>query len=79
MKAFNVDDITLTSQQMTSYKKINIASRKIVNYRVTFPSNDCCQISFTVRERPGISVIIHFFLFLRRHSKIFKLLKPMYS
>ena len=25
MKAFNVDDVTLTSQLMTSYRKINIA------------------------------------------------------
>ena len=34
MKAFNVDDVTLTSQITTSYRKINIASEKIVNYRV---------------------------------------------
>ena len=34
MKAFNVDDVTLTSQITTSHRKINIASEKIVNYRV---------------------------------------------
>ena len=79
MKALNLDDVTLTSQIMTSYRKIKITSEKIVNYRVTSPSNHCCQISFIVRERPGISAMMHFFLFLRCHSKIFKLLKPVYS
>ena len=79
IKAFNIDDVKLTSQLMTSYKKINMASEKIINCRVTSPRNHCCQINFDVLERPGISIIIHFFLFLRRHSKIFKLLKPVYS
>ena len=51
MKAFNVDDITLTSHLMTSYRKINITSKKIVNYRVTSPSNHYCQVSFIFRER----------------------------
>ena len=44
-----VDDVTLIFQLMTSYRKINIASEKIINYRVP--------------ERPGILVIIHFFVF----------------
>ena len=79
MKAFNVDDATLTSQLMTLYRKIVIASEKIINYRATSLSNYCCQISFIVRERPRISVIIHVFLFLRRYSKIFKFLKPVFS
>ena len=79
MKALNVDSVTLTTQAMTSYRKINIESEKIINYRVISPSIYCCQISFIVRERPGILVIIDFFLFLRWHSKIFKLLKPVYS
>ena len=72
------DDVTLTSQLTMSYRKINIAGEKIINYRVSSPRNHCCcQINIIVRERPGILVIIHFFLFLRRHSKIFKLLKPV--
>ena len=45
----------------------------------TSPSNHCCQISFIVQERAGISLIIHFVHFLRRHSRIFKSLKPVYS
>ena len=57
---------------MTSYKKTNIASGKIVNCRVTSPSNHCCQFSFIVGDR-------HFFLLLRRRSNIFKLLKLVYS
>ena len=45
IKTFNVDDVTVTYHLMTSYRKINIASEKIINYRVTSPSNDhCCQI-----------------------------------
>ena len=80
MKTFNVEDVTLTSHLMTPYREINIASENIMNYRVTSPSNHhCCQIDIKVRERPGISVIIHFSLFLRRYSKIFKLLEPVYS
>ena len=77
IEAFNVDAITLTYQLLTSYRMINIASENI-NQRVTYPSNHCCQISLTVRERPGISVIIPFFLFLRCHNKEFKLLKPVH-
>ena len=79
LKAFNAYDVTLTSQLMTSYRKTKIASEKIISYRVTSPSNHCCQISIIVRERPGILVTIHFPLFLSRHSKIFKLLKQVYS
>ena len=78
MEAFNVDDVTLTFQLMTSYRKINIARENIVNYRVTSPSNHCCQISFIVWERPRILVIIHFFVFLRHQNKLLKLL-PVYS
>ena len=33
-KCFNIDEVTLTSQLMTSYRKMNIASEKIINYRV---------------------------------------------
>ena len=80
MKGFNVDDdVTLTFQLMTSYRKINIASEKIIIYIVTSLSNHCCQIFIIIQEKPEISVIIHFFLFLRCHSKIFKLLKQVYS
>ena len=35
--------------------------------------------NIVVRERPEILVVIHFFLFLERHSKIFKLLKSTCS
>ena len=52
-KVFNIDDVSLTWQLMASYRKINIASQKIVNYRVTSPSNHCCQTSIEVRERSG--------------------------
>ena len=66
MKTFNVDDVTLTSYLMISYRKINSASEKIINYKVTFPSNHhCFQINFVVRETPGISVVIHIFLFFK--------------
>ena len=79
MKAFNVDDITLTPHQMTLYRKIDITSEKVISYRVTSPSKHCCQISIIVSERPGIFVIIHCFLFLGRHTKMFKSLKLVYS
>ena len=42
MKDFNVDDAPQASQLMTLYKKINIASKKLINYRVTSASNNCC-------------------------------------
>ena len=64
IKVFNVDDVPLKSQIMTSYSKINMASKKIINYRVTFPSNHFCQIHIIAAERPGISVLCCF-LFLR--------------
>ena len=49
IKAFCVDDVTLTSQLMTSYRKTNIASEKVIKYRVSSPSNhQCCQINITV-------------------------------
>ena len=66
MKVFNIDDVTLTSQIKKSYRKINIANEKIINYRVTFPSIHCCQICILAGERPGISFIICCFLFLRQ-------------
>ena len=72
MKVFNVDNITMTSQIMPSYKKINIASEKILNYRVTSPNNHCCLLSNSILA--GISVIICCFLFLRKervHVNIF--------
>ena len=78
---FNFDDVTLRSQLITSYRKINMTSEKIIDYRVTSPSNQLFQISFIVRESPEISVIKYFFLSisLRCHNKIFKLPKPVYS
>ena len=30
-------------------------SEKIINYRVTYPSKHCCQISIIDREKPGAS------------------------
>ena len=49
MKTFNVEYITLASNLMTSYTKINIASEKIMNYKVTSTSNhQCCQINAIV-------------------------------
>ena len=39
MTAFNVDDVTLDSQIITSYRKIIIASEKIINYNVTSLNN----------------------------------------
>ena len=59
-----IDDVTLTFQLMTSYRKIHVAGKKIINYRVSSPSNhDYCQINIRVPERPEILVIIHFFVF----------------
>ena len=62
-KAFNVGSFTLTSQLIISYWKIMIVGKKTKNYRVTFPSNHCCQTSFIVRERPGSSIIKNLFSF----------------
>ena len=63
VKVFNVDYVILTSQLMTSHNKFNISSE---NYRVTSPSNHCCQISIMIGERPGILVTIHCHLSLRK-------------
>ena len=60
---------------MVLHKKIDIASEKIINYRVSsLIHHHCSQINIIVREGPAILLIIHFF-----HSKIFKLLKPVNS
>ena len=51
IKTFCVDDVMVTSQLMTPYRKINIASKKIINYCVSSPSNHyCCQINIIARE-----------------------------
>ena len=63
MKVFDVVDVILTSQVTMSHRINNIASE---NYRITSPSNHCCQISIIVGERPGILVTIHFFRSLRQ-------------
>ena len=78
MRTFNVDNVTLAYQLMTLYRKFNIASEKIINNKMTSPSNHhCFQINIIVRERPGISVVTNFYLSF--HGKIFKLLKQLYS
>ena len=75
-----IDDVTPTFQLMTWYRKINIVSKKIINYRVSSPStHQYCQINIIVPERPGILVIIHFFCLLRRQNKIFELLELTHS
>ena len=94
IKVFYVDDVTLSSYIMTSKRKVNIASETIRNYRVSSSSNLLCQIYILAGERPGISVIIWYFLFARlfmsmffyikicvwrRHRKIFRLIKPAQS
>ena len=66
MKVFNVDNVTQISQIRKSCRKINIASEKIINYRITFPNNHCCQIDTVATERLGILVIISCFLFPRQ-------------
>ena len=55
---------TLTSNLMKSYRKINTTNEKIINERVTFPGNWCCQIRIKVGERPGILVKTGSFLFI---------------
>ena len=50
----NIDDVILSSQVMTSYVNINVVSESIINYRVTSPSNHCCQISILAGERSAI-------------------------
>ena len=48
---------------MRSFREINIASEKIINYKVTSPSYHCCQICILAGERPGIwfdSVVSYF-------------------
>ena len=47
---------------MKSYRKINIASEKIINYRVTSPSNHCCQINIRAQEIPGKTLNRHMVL-----------------
>ena len=65
---------------MTSCWKIKVTSEKITNYRVNTPSNHhYCQINIIVQRRSKILVIIHFFFFVKCRSKIFKLLKRVYS
>ena len=59
---------------MTSYRKISIASEKIINYRATSPSNHYCEIRVLAGEMPGILIIICCYLFLRQeraHANIF--------
>ena len=58
MKVYNIDDVTLRSQIMTTYRKVKIAIEKIIDYRVTSPSDHCCEIRILAREKPGILVII---------------------
>ena len=41
MKVFKVDDVSQRSHLMSSYRKINIASEKVINYRGTSLSNHC--------------------------------------
>ena len=74
LKSRIVKNFKQVPQIMASYSKTNIASEKIINYKVTSPSNHCCQISVIVGEKPEISIIIHSFLFLRQernHINIF--------
>ena len=56
---------------MTSHKKINIASE---NYRVTFPSNHCCQISIIVELRPETSDLIILFSISKARTRSCKYL-----
>ena len=61
---FYIDDVTPTPWIMTTYRKVIIASEKIINFRVNSPSNHWCQIRNPAEESPGILVIICCFLFL---------------
>ena len=56
---------------MTSYKKINIASGNIIDYKVTSPNNHCYQIHILAGGRPVTLIKICCFLFLRQeHVKV---------
>ena len=66
MKVFNIGGVTMTSQIIKSSRKFNIASEKIINYRVNSLSNHCCQIRILTGERLRIWHIICCFLFLRQ-------------
>ena len=46
MKVFYADVIMV----IMSYRKINIVSEKIINYRVTSPGSHCCQIRTWVEK-----------------------------
>ena len=60
MKVYNIDDVTLRSQI------------DVIDYRVTSPSDHCCEIRILAREKPGILVIICGFLRQNRvHINIF--------
>ena len=74
-------NVTLTSQLMPINRKINIGSENIISFRLTSSSNHWYRISnIIVWGKPGILVIIPFFFFFPRHqSRIFKLLKLVYT
>ena len=61
MKVFNIDGAASVLRLMTSYRRLDIASEKEVNWRVASLTNQSCQISIIVEERLVILVIIHFF------------------
>ena len=48
-----------------------LASEKIINYRVTSPSNHFCQIRILAGKRPEISVIIIFLFVRQEHVQCF--------
>ena len=49
-KFFSIDDVTLESQLMVSYRKINSTSENNINYRVTSQSNHCCQLASEIEK-----------------------------
>ena len=67
---------------MTSCRKVNIASEKIINYKVTSPNNHCCQIRILAGERPETSAMICYFLSMRQehvHVNVLFTLKFLYK
>ena len=72
MKVFNIDGAAPVLRLMTSYRKLDIASEKEINCRVTSLSNQSCQISIIVEERKTCNFGDNFFLFLRQDQLLIR-------
>ena len=83
-EVFDVDDVTLTSQIMTSYRKIDIASKNILNYSYfKFASQlekdwnfGYVVFYFLRQERVHVNLSFYKKMCIIISSQIFRFLKP---